>query len=111
MAVRDIYNLNGGKQYIHDGDRFLPTNFVKALIYLPILEPTQWELNNIIHIMLTSDHPWDPTSINNELEDKVLFPNIYGADDNLNDLLCQINSAEIHVDLDYPNIKGDDMIT
>ena len=111
MAVRDISNLNGGKQYIHDGDRFVPTKFVKALIYLPILEPTQWELNNIIHIMLTSDHPWDPTSIDNELEGKVVFLNRYGADDDLYDLLCQINAAEIHVDLDYPNIKVDDMIT
>ena len=111
MGLHAISNSRGGKQYIHDGYRFVPTKFVKALIYLPILEPTQWELNNIIQIMLTSDHPWDPTSIDNELEGKVVFLNRYGADDDLYDLLCQINAAEIHVDLDYPNIKGDDMIT
>ena len=57
--------FHGNKPYIHADNRMIPMNFDKTLIYVPIPEPTQWELDNIDQVMLASDHPWDPDFIKN----------------------------------------------
>ena len=39
-------------------------NFDKALICVPIQEPTQWDLDNLTCVIPNLDHPWDPDSVN-----------------------------------------------
>ena len=51
--------------------------------------------------MLTSDHPWDPASINDKLEVKVNFPKDNEVDDDHYDCLFQINTADMHLDQYY----------
>ena len=53
------------------------------MMHLPILEPTQWELNNITLVMLTSDHPYKSSSIYDVFKVNVIFPNENGFDDEL----------------------------
>ena len=50
--------------------------------------------------MLTSDHPWDPTSINDELEGMVIFPNNDEANNELYYYIHVINAAKLHLDHD-----------
>ena len=60
--------------------------------------------------MLTSYHPWDPSSINDALEVSVILPIDNDFDDDLYDYLRQINAAEIHLDHYYSYSEVYDMI-
>ena len=57
--------------------------FYKYLMYMNIKEPTQWDLNNLNHVMLTIDQPRKPFYINNKLEGTVIFTNKYEVDENI----------------------------
>ena len=67
IAIQDVAKHHGGKQYIHDYNRAIPMKFDKALMYVMIQETTQWDLNNLDPVILTSYHPWDPDYINDAL--------------------------------------------
>ena len=41
-AVHEMEKFHGGKQYINPDNRVNRINFDKALVYVPIHEPTQW---------------------------------------------------------------------
>ena len=43
-------------------------------MHIPIQEINQWSINNLTQVMINLYHPWDPSSIKNELEVKVIFP-------------------------------------
>ena len=48
----------------HNGrpiNRDISMNFDNALIYVHSWEPTQWDIYNLDRVVLTSDHPWDPS--------------------------------------------------
>ena len=60
-------HFHGGKQYTHADNWVIPMNFDKALMYVTIWEPTQWELDSLDHVTLTSDQPWYPDLINDTL--------------------------------------------
>lgn len=49
-------------------------NFYKPFMHIPIQEINQWSINNLTQVMINLYHPWDPSSIKNELEVKVIFP-------------------------------------
>ena len=66
-AVHDVAHFHGGKQYTHADNWVIPMNFDKALMYVTIWEPTQWELDSLDHVTLTSDQPWYPDLINDTL--------------------------------------------
>ena len=56
VAIHDIAKNHGVKQYIHDVNRIITMNFENYLMYLPIWKPTQWDIDKLECIMLTSDH-------------------------------------------------------
>ena len=62
--VHDTARRHGGEQMIQAGNEIIPLKFERALLYYPIWAPTQWELDNVPRIMLTSQEPWDPVTIN-----------------------------------------------
>ena len=74
VAVHDVSKRHGGQQYIHAYNRFIPMKFDKALIYMAILEPTQYDLDNPVCVMLASYHMWDPASANDALEGIFISP-------------------------------------
>ena len=43
-------------------------------MYVPIREPTDWELENLPCLTLTNDATWDSNLINDDLEGEVVFP-------------------------------------
>ena len=47
LDVHDVDKSHGRKQYIHVGKRFIPMIFDKALMYVPIWEATQWDLEKL----------------------------------------------------------------
>ena len=104
-----MYNCHVVKQYIHVDNQAITTNFDKALTYVPIQEPTQWNLDKLNRIMLNSDHPWEPDSINYELEGSVISPNDNKVGDDFYDYHHQINAEELHLDHDYSDSEVDDM--
>ena len=58
MALYDVSKIHSGKHYIQYDEWFVVTKIDKVLIvmdktYVPIQKPTQWDLNNIIHIVIT----------------------------------------------------------
>ena len=55
--------------------------FGKDLIYVSIYEPTCQVIYNLIKVMITSNHPWSPVSINDKLECNITFPQYDEADD------------------------------
>ena len=57
MSVNDIAKLNFAKQYIHAGDRVIPTNFDKDQIYMPIQNSTRWNIDNSNYFIINLDHP------------------------------------------------------
>ena len=83
--------------------------FYKSLVYVPIQEPTKWDLDNLDHIILTPYHSWYPSSINNELEYSVILPNNNKVDDYLYDWLHQINDVDLHLNNYYSYSEVDYM--
>ena len=76
---------HGGKQYIHADNWVITTKFDKNLMYVPIWEPNQWELDNLERVILTSDHTLYPESINDKLEGSVILPSDNEVDTDLDD--------------------------
>ena len=64
VSVYDADTRHSGKEYIHADNRVILMKFDKAMLYEPIWEPTQWELENLYHVMLNSVHLWESASIN-----------------------------------------------
>ena len=44
-------------------------------MFAPVQEPTQWELDNLLRVMLTSDAPWDPGQLNDDMDGQVVYSN------------------------------------
>ena len=83
-------------------------------MYGPIREPTEWELENLPQVMLTSDASWDPGSINDDLDGQVIFPDEEDIiDDDMKAYIYQshqegdpgktLSEAEIQSTLEYIN--------
>ena len=60
---------------------------------MPICKSTQWYIDNLYHVMLAWDHPWDPASINDAWEGGGMLPSDNEFDDKLYDYLRKINAA------------------
>ena len=76
-------------------------NFDKVLMYVTIQEYTHQDLGNLIHIMLTSYHPWYPVYINDLLQGKATFQEVDEVDNHLYDYLHKINAAKTNLDHIY----------
>ena len=60
-------------------------------MFAPVQEPTQWELDYLSRVMLTSDTPWDPGQLNDDANGQVVYPD---CDDIINDdMQAFINQA------------------
>ena len=64
ITTYDISNWYSGNQYIQPGHQVISIKVDSAwtdmaLMYVHILEYTQWEINNITHIVITLDYPWN----------------------------------------------------
>ena len=64
VSIHDLAKHNCDKYYINDDNRVIPMKFYKSLMYVPIKEPSQWEIDNLDRVILTSYYPWDTASIN-----------------------------------------------
>ena len=69
----------GGQQCLKTLDgRIIPFAIRNGLTYLDIRPPTDWELKNLPHIVLTSDEEWDPNVADHEHDPNnysKIFPN------------------------------------
>ena len=72
VKVNDVAKRHGGQQSIQVGDTIIPLQLQRALLSIPIREPTRWELENLPRVIVTSDEPWDPTKFNDSLEGTTL---------------------------------------
>ena len=70
VAVHDVAKRHGGKQMIHASNRIIPLRFENALLYTPVREPTEWELENLPRVVLTSDEPWNPAVLDDPIPDE-----------------------------------------
>ena len=84
--------------------------FYKALMYLPIWQPTHWDLGNLDSVMITSEHLGCLSSINDALECSVIFPSDNEVDNYLYEYLRQINAEELHMYHYYSYIEMYDMV-
>ncbi|HET7637806.1 MAG TPA: hypothetical protein VFK47_03615, partial [Ktedonobacteraceae bacterium] len=61
--------LKHGKQRIMTPDGYIiPLQIREGLAYLDMRPPTDFELENLPHVVLTSDDTWDPTVFDNEVD-------------------------------------------
>ena len=61
----------GGKQIITTVDGYkLPLSIRQGLAYLRMRPPSDSELMNLPHVILTSDKEWDPSKLDLEVRDK-----------------------------------------
>eukprot|EP00984_Skeletonema_dohrnii_P031889 scaffold24984_cov234-Skeletonema_dohrnii-CCMP3373.AAC.1 len=70
--ICDDSKLLGGKQCITtlEGPS-VPLDFKNGLPYLKMHYPTDDDVKNLPHLVMTRDVPWDPTKYDNTLSDKV----------------------------------------
>ena len=62
------------KQYVYYGDWLVPMKSDKSLMHVLIWESTQWDTDNLTQIIITSYQPWEPDSIGDKLEGKLILP-------------------------------------
>jgi hypothetical protein len=63
--------VKGGKQCITTLDGYvIPLQIRGGLAYMDMHPPSDEELNDLPHVVLTSDADWDPTIVDNEMEIK-----------------------------------------
>ena len=97
MIVDDVAKRHGGWQCIQAEDHIIPLKLQRALLYTPIREPTDWELKNLIRVMLTADEPWDPSNINDDMDEEFNYPDEEDVVDD--DMRAYIFQACKNVDL------------
>jgi hypothetical protein len=68
IIVDDRSRHVGGKQRIITPDgHYIPLTILQGLAYLQLRPPTDQELHDLPHVLLTSDQDWDPSTIDNEI--------------------------------------------
>ena len=71
QTVHDKSAKVGGKQHIQTLDGYvIPLNIRQGLPYLSVRPYTDKEWEDLPHVTLTADVDWDPSILDNELEDK-----------------------------------------
>ena len=109
VIVDDVAIRHGGKQHIQADNLIIPMKMHRSLLYVPIREPTEWELNHLPRIHLTSDEVWDPARLNDALDGKVIYP----SDDDLDgmdDYLRMINFTDLDPLQHIPDEDADSII-
>ena len=91
VIVDDVAKRHGGKQHIQADNRVIPMKLNRSLLYVPIRNPTDWELSNLQRIHLTSEQPWDPANLDDSTEGQVIFPSEDDLD--MDDYLRLVNFA------------------
>ena len=85
--VDDKSRKVGGKQRITTLEGYvIPLQFCQGLAYLPMTPPTDKDLDELPHVILTSDGKWDPSILDNEFDltnlddelDELPKENVYG---------------------------------
>ena len=85
--VDDRSRKVGGKQRITTLEGYvIPLQFCQGLAYLPMTPPTDKDLYELPHVILTSDGKWDPSILDNEFDlsnlddelDELPKENVYG---------------------------------
>ena len=101
IKVNNVDKRHGGKQKIHDDNRIINLKLHNSLLYFTIIKPTQWDLDNIHRIHLTSYQTWDPECLNNDTKAQVIYQGQGGADYDLENVLRIINtsSLDLHVNI------------
>ena len=84
VAIHYVVKCNSGNQYIHSGDWVINMKLDKDLMHVPIWKTTHWEIDIIDRIIIMSDHPWDPSYINDSLRGSVILLNNNDIDDDFN---------------------------
>lgn len=74
--------IPGGLQRIKTPDGYLiPLDIIQGLPYMKLRPPTDFELQSLPHIILTSDNEWDPSVLDNKIDDST--DTWYNEDDNI----------------------------
>ena len=100
----------GDKHQIHAENQAITMKFDKTLMYVNIMGPIKWDLDNLYQIFITSYHPWDPAYTNDLLEVSVILPSDNNIDNNLYSHLCQMNAAGLQLYHDYSESEVNDML-
>ena len=73
-VVDDKSRVIGGKQQICTVDGYtIPLKVRKGLVNMDMRPPTDSELEELPHVVLTSDLPWDPTALDHDEESNDLW--------------------------------------
>jgi hypothetical protein len=62
-----ITNVGGKQQIITPDGHYIPLTIIQGLTYLQLQPPTDQELHDLPHVLLTSDHDWDPSTLDNAI--------------------------------------------
>ena len=63
-------SFSSGRQTINTPcGRIIPLNVRQGLAYMDMRPPTDEEMESYPHVTFTSDSPWDPSNLDNELEE------------------------------------------
>ncbi len=69
--IDDTSRKNGGKQCIITAEGYcIPLHIRDGLPRMDLHPPTPEEFENLPHVFLTSDSPWDPSILDNEYDDE-----------------------------------------
>ena len=70
LSVDDSSRKHGGSQRILTPDGYvIPLHIRDGLAYMDMHPPSDDEYSSLPHVFMTSDVPWDPTSLDNEFDD------------------------------------------
>jgi hypothetical protein len=68
IHIDDTPRTFGGSQIVQTPDGYaIPLSIRNGLAYMDMKAPTQEEIDSYPHVMFTSDMPWDPQVLDNEL--------------------------------------------
>ena len=95
-----VSKRHGGKQKIHAENRIIPLNLHHTLLHVAIRKPTQYLLDNIHSIHITSDQPCYPACLNDDTKVQAIYIGDEDEYDGMYGFLIIINSSPLDFDVD-----------
>jgi hypothetical protein len=84
ILVDDCAKRHGGSQSIQIEELVIPLKLSSALMHIQLRKPTDYELANCDHYTLTSDQPWEPSTLNDTTPGFVVPPPSLAANHAMN---------------------------
>ena len=79
--MTNLQKMGFKKRIVTPDGYIIPLVIQGGLPYMPMSKPTDADLDNLPHIFFTSDMPWDPTVVDNILDEEYIFEDENKVDD------------------------------